>query len=78
MHLVITSAAAGGLAASFSAIAAAWLRQRAKSLKAREDARRDHVRHLPPGSHLVDLGQRGIVIEVGERATREGQPDALR
>ncbi|NUP52946.1 MAG: hypothetical protein HOW97_37325 [Catenulispora sp.] len=23
------------------------------------------VRHLPPGSRIVDLGRRGVVIEVG-------------
>jgi hypothetical protein len=45
---------------------------RVRRHRAREAARRDHLRYLPPGSRIVDLGDRGLTIEVGDRvAVRE-------
>jgi hypothetical protein len=46
-------------------------RSRVSWQQARERARADHVRHLPPGSRLVDLGARGLTIEVGTSTPSE-------
>jgi hypothetical protein len=40
-------------------VVTAWLRSRISWQQARERARADHVRHLPPGSWLGDLGAAG-------------------
>jgi hypothetical protein len=55
-------------------VMAAWVRARVQRHRAREAARRDHLRDLPPGSRVIDLGEHGIVIEVGS-AGRELSPD---
>lgn len=52
-------------AGTTSTVMVAWLRQRGISQKAKERTRLDYLRHLPAGSHVVDLGARGIVIEIG-------------
>lgn len=55
-------------------VMAAWVRGRAQRHRAREAARRDHLRDLPHGSRVIDLGEHGMVIEVGG-AGRELPPD---
>jgi hypothetical protein len=47
-------------------IAARWLDGRHHLLQLRELSRCDHVRSLPAGSRIVDLGASAIVIQVGE------------
>jgi hypothetical protein len=54
-----------GAAAAFMR---AWLLSRVQRQKAREASRCDHVRCVPPGSRIVDLGERGMMIEVGSAA----------
>lgn len=51
-----------------------WVRGRVQRCRAREEARIEHLHRLPPGSRLIDLGERGLVIEVGG-AGRELSPD---
>ncbi len=68
----VTGVSFGGV----STLVAAWMHQRGKCQRLREEVRRDHVRHLPAGSHVIDLGGRGILIEVGKRGGIEGSPDA--
>ena len=53
--------------AAVPVVVRAWSRQAAAQRRAREQARCDHLRHLPPGSRVVDLGRHGMVIEVGGR-----------
>lgn len=60
---------------TFAALCGIWLRGRVRRQRSREDSRRDHLRHLPPGSRVIDLGGRGIVIEVGAPASRRAQRD---
>jgi hypothetical protein len=43
------------------------LRSRMQRQRLREQARCHLVRHLPPDSLVIDLGKRGMVIEVGGR-----------
>lgn len=61
--------AAGGV---FTALTTQWLKVRVQRWRWREESRREHVRGLPAGSRVVDLGERGIVIEVGQREGRAG------
>jgi hypothetical protein len=49
-----------------------WTWERVAKCRAREAARRDHVRHLPPGSRLVEPGRHGIVIHVGAHQEPSG------
>lgn len=65
MHLVAAATAVTGMAGT---VMMAWLRGRVQRHQAREAARRDHVRYLPPGSRIVDLGERAMAIDVGVRA----------
>lgn len=58
-----------------STIVSAWLRHNLRCERHREAARRDHIRHLPAGSRVVDLGKRGMLIEIGSTARREAHLD---
>ncbi|WP_061296981.1 hypothetical protein [Herbidospora cretacea] len=51
--------------ATATALAGLWLRVHLQRIRLREESRRDHIRHLPPGSRVLDLGSRGVVIDVG-------------
>lgn len=53
--------------AAIPGVARMWSWQRVAGRRAREQARCDHVRHLPPGSRVTDRGRRGVVVEVGGR-----------
>lgn len=54
-----------------SACASAWLQARIRQRRDREQARGEQLRELPPGSRVIDLGEHGIVVEVGgERAAQ--------
>ncbi|MFI6296631.1 hypothetical protein ACIBEJ_33930 [Nonomuraea sp. NPDC050790] len=59
------------LLGALSGIVTVWLQNDARRTGAREKSRRDHLRRLPQGSRVIDLGKRGIVIEVGTTAGRE-------
>ncbi|WP_282203614.1 hypothetical protein [Kitasatospora fiedleri] len=48
-------------------VTAAWFKARVQVRRERELSRRQHLRALPAGSRIVDLGERGMLIEVGER-----------
>jgi len=61
----ITVTAASAVTGAVATAAAAWLQARRQRQQAREESRRDHLDHLPPGSRVVDLGEHGVVIEVG-------------
>lgn len=67
MHPVTWAAAATAAMASLPGAIRAWAWQRAARSAAREKARADHVRHLPSGSRIVDLGRRGVMVEIGGR-----------
>jgi hypothetical protein len=54
----------------FTKVMNKWLHERAQSQSAREQARCDHVRNLPSGSRIVDLGRAAIVVEVGSTSSR--------
>lgn len=56
----------------------AWARDRGHHRQEHEDARCDLVRQLPRGSRIIDLGKRGMVIEVGSGTDRELPPDDTR
>lgn len=58
---LITGTAAGAVTAALRL----WVWERAAGRRAREASRRDHVRYLPAGSRIVDLGRHGMVIDVG-------------
>jgi hypothetical protein len=76
--VMVTTTAAALLTAAVGTAGAflrAWLRSRVQCRQAREASRRDHVRCLPPGSRIVDLGERGVIVEVGGRAASAGRPD---
>ena len=76
--ITVTAAASAGMGAA-TTMAAAWLRARSQRQRAREKTRRDYLRGLPPGSRVIDLGDHGIVIEVGARAAGAGnERDAAR
>ncbi|WP_405600370.1 hypothetical protein OG741_21825 [Streptomyces sp. NBC_01410] len=64
---------AGGALTCITTITAGWLKARLQLRRAREESRRQHVRMLPTGSRIIDLGKRGIVIEVGTRKGRAGE-----
>lgn len=61
-------ATAASIATAANATASFWMIQawrRVQQDRAREASRRAHVRDLPPGSRIRDLGSRGILIEIG-------------
>ena len=60
---IITSAIGG-----MSTVIVSCLRQRTANQRLIEKRRQAQLLNLPPGSHVVDLGRRGIVIDVGRRA----------
>jgi hypothetical protein len=76
MDAITVTAAASAMTCAASTVATAWIRSRSQLQRVREEARRDHVHGLPPGSRVIDLGGRGIVIEVGGQgawnATNDG------
>lgn len=80
----VTSIAAGVSAAAgaVGAIAAAWPLMRGRR-RARQDALRNkedmlhELSQLPPGSRIVNLGDQGMFIEIGEGAVVDrGERDA--
>jgi hypothetical protein len=66
---VTATAIVAAVLGAATTITGTWLRGRVLRQRAREEARRDHLRRLPPGSRLIDLGDRGLVIEVGGQAS---------
>lgn len=64
---------AGGALTCITTITAEWLKARLQLRRAREESRRQHVRILPAGSRIIDLGRHGIVIEVGTRESTAGE-----
>jgi hypothetical protein len=63
---LIAVAALSTVLAALSRVAVHWLDARFRLLQMRELSRCDHVRNLPAGSRVVDLGASAIVIQVGE------------
>lgn len=53
------------VAVAVVALAGSCFRARVQRQRAREEARADHIRNLGPGSRLIDLGENGILIELG-------------
>jgi hypothetical protein len=70
MDAITVTAAASAVTGAAVTVATAWLRARCQRQQAREESRRDHLHHLPPGSRVVDLGEHGMMIEVGGAAAR--------
>jgi hypothetical protein len=68
MDAMTVAAAASAITGATAATARAWLHTRMQRQQAREHSRREHLQRLPPGSRVVDLGEHGIVIDVGGRA----------
>lgn len=60
--LMASATAIGGGLCTLGSI---WLRSRLQHHRLREEARRDHVRRLPAGSWLLDMGRHGVIIEIG-------------
>jgi hypothetical protein len=75
MDPVTVATAVTAVAGMLGTLFTAGVRGRTARALAREAARRDHVRHLRPGSRIIDLGERGVTIEVGARSA--GQETAL-
>jgi hypothetical protein len=67
----VIAAASTGIGAAATVIAT-WLRARSLRQQAREKSRRKYLRSLPGGSRVIDLGDHGVVIEVGPRASVPG------
>jgi hypothetical protein len=59
------AATAAAAVTAIPVIVRVWSWQLAAGRRDRERARCDHLRRLPPGSRVVDLGRHGMVIEVG-------------
>ncbi|GLW56718.1 hypothetical protein [Kitasatospora phosalacinea] len=62
--VTLLAATAGTLV---TGVTAAWCKARVQVRRERELSRRQHLRELPAGSRIVDLGERGVLIEVGNR-----------
>jgi hypothetical protein len=69
--VAVTATASAGMGAA-ATIIAAWLRARSLRQQAREKSRRDCLRGLPGGSRVIDLGEHGMVIDVGPEGARAG------
>lgn len=67
------TAAVTAAVAAIPVVVRVWAWQAVAWRRAREQARCDHLRHLPPGSRVVDLGRHGMVIEVGGRDDGPGR-----
>lgn len=67
-----TAAVLAAVGGALTAITTGWLKARVQQRRDREESRRQHVHSLPAGSRIIDLGERGIVIEVGAREGRAG------
>jgi hypothetical protein len=67
----VIAAASTGIGAAATVITA-WLRARSLRQQAREKSRREYLRSLPGGSRVVDLGDHGVVIEVGPGGSGAG------
>ncbi|MEU7864216.1 hypothetical protein [Nonomuraea sp. NPDC049141] len=65
MDYATVAASATAIAGTLCGLGGIWLRGRIHRHRLREEARRDHVRKLPPGSRLLDLGRHGMIIDVG-------------
>lgn len=59
---------AGG---SATTIVTVWLRSRCRERQSRDQSSRKTAQALPPGSRIVDLGRRGVIIDVGTRTVGE-------
>lgn len=60
-----TIVAVSTVCASVVSAVHAWAWQRVARKRGRETAGHQHVRHLPVGSRIVDLGDRGLLIDIG-------------
>ncbi|HET9970330.1 MAG TPA: hypothetical protein VFQ68_19005 [Streptosporangiaceae bacterium] len=78
MDPVTVATAVTAVAGMLGTLVTAGVRGRTARAIAREAARRDHVRYLRSGSRIIDLGDRGVMIEVGNPAGREAAPDEPR
>lgn len=67
------TAVASAAVAAIPVMARVCWRQRMAWRQMREQARCDHIRRLPPGSRVLDLGRHGMVIEVGGRDDGEAR-----
>jgi hypothetical protein len=56
----------------------AWISSVVARHRAREESRYRCLRALPPGSRVVDLGEHGMLIDVGGRVDREAHPHDIR
>jgi preprotein translocase subunit YajC len=65
MDPVTLIAVVATIVAAASSGGSAWLQARVRRQRAREQARGAQLRELPPGSRVIDLGEHGIVIDVG-------------
>ncbi|MFB6642942.1 hypothetical protein ACFCYF_37615 [Streptomyces chartreusis] len=75
--------AASAVITCIATVSTGWLRARVQVNRDREESRRRYARSLPGGSRILDLGDRGLVIEVGRReegtgGTQRDQPAAAR
>jgi hypothetical protein len=76
MDPVTTAAIVTAVLSAFTVILRIWLRGRVQRHNAREESQLDHVRRLPAGSRVIDLGKLGMVIDVGgQSAHGETGPD---
>jgi len=64
MSAIPVTAALSALAALAATIVTARLRVRARRLQARDRSRCHAVGNLPPGSSIVEMGRRGMIIDV--------------
>jgi hypothetical protein len=67
---VTTTAVLAAVGGALTTITVGWLKARVQ--REREESRRQHVGALPAGSRIIDLGERGILIEVGAQEGRAG------
>lgn len=69
MELAEWSATAAAAVTAVPVIVRVWSWHLVAGRREREQARCNHLQHLPPGSRVVDLGRHGMVIEVGGQDT---------
>ena len=82
MDVTLIATGVSAAAGVVGAIAAAWPLMRGRR-RARQDAQRDkgdmlhELRQLPPGSRVVNFGDQGMFIEIGEGTVADrGERDA--
>jgi len=66
VDVITVTSTASAVTVAATSITTALLRARSQRQLAREASRQNCLRELPPGSHVIDLGEHGMIIYVGD------------